>query len=255
MSQDNTRKSTAERLVAALRDDEFILYRQQIDCIADELDGRPNHEILVRLREEEQKHMPPGMFIPVLEELHLMPMLDRWVVAAVLRWMRDRRAVEADWPLPRNSLNLAADTLADERFAGYVHKHLEGSKFPGWTLSFEILCADAIRHPQHVQRIMSELRAFGCTFSLAGFSGDHISLVVLEAVRPDFVKIEGSLASHMDQDLDIYTRVEMIFRKCLDMNIRTIAEHVEDRGALLKLREIGVNYAQGFFIGHPEPLV
>ena len=115
--------------------------------------------------------------------------------------------------------------------------------------------ADAIRHPQHVQRIMSELRALGCTFSLAGFSGDHMSLVVLEAVRPDFVKLEGSLASNMDQDLDIYTRVEMIFRKCLDMNIRTIAEHVEDRGALLKLREIGVNYAQGFFIGHPEPLV
>ena len=77
MSLDNTRQSTAERLVAALRDDEFILYRQQIDCIADELDGRPHHEILVRLREEEQKHLPPGMFIPLLEELHLMPMLDR----------------------------------------------------------------------------------------------------------------------------------------------------------------------------------
>lgn len=250
----HTRKSTAERLVAALRDDEFILYAQKIDCIADDLDGRPFHEILVRLKEEEQKHLPPGMFIPLLQDLHLMPMLDRWVVAAVIRWLRRHRTAEADWPLPRNSVNLAADTLTDERFAGYVHKHLEGSKLPGWTLSFEIFCEDAIRHPKHVQRTMAELRALGCSFSLAGFSGDHLSLVVLESVRPDFVKIEGGLASRMDRDLEIYTRVEAIFRKCRDMGIRTVAEHVEDRGALLRLREVGVDYAQGFFIGHPEPL-
>ena len=169
--------------------------------------------------------------------------------------MSDRRATESDWPLPRNSLNLAADTLADERFAGYVQKHLEGSKLPGWTLSFEILCDDAIRHPQDVQRMMSELRALGCSFSLAGFSGDRMSLVVLESVQPEFVKIEGSLASRMEQDIDVFRRVGTIFRKCRDMSIRTIAEHVEDRGALMKLREIGVNYAQGFFIGHPEPLI
>ena len=82
-----------------------------------------------------------------------------------------------------------------------------------------------------------------------------MSLVVLESVQPEFVKIEGSLASRMEQDIDVFNRVETIFRKCRDMSIRTIAEHVEDRGALMKLREIGVNYAQGFFIGHPEPLI
>src|SRR5450759_733586 len=94
-----------DRLVAALRQDEFILYGQLIAPLAPGKSERPFQEILIRFQEEEAKLLPPGSFFPILEEYGLMHYVDRWVVSRVAKWVRSALAIKPDWPVPQNSIN------------------------------------------------------------------------------------------------------------------------------------------------------
>jgi Amt family ammonium transporter len=245
----------ADRLVSALKQDEFVLYGQTIMSIARKPDDRPYHEILIRFQEEEKKLMAPGTFIPILEESHLMPYLDRWVVGRIVNWMRGARSIKSDWPLPRNSINLAGDTLTDPNFAEYVRSHLEIAKMPGDTLSFEVLLRDAAARTEKLCGLIAQLRPSGCTFTLADFAGDQVSFESAQEIKPDFVKISGGLIGRIHLSENEHLKADAINRKCHDMGMRTIAEHVESRETLEKLRVIGFDYAQGFGIGHPQPLL
>jgi EAL domain-containing protein (putative c-di-GMP-specific phosphodiesterase class I) len=244
-----------DRLVSALRQDEFILYGQLIAPLAPSGVARPFQEILIRFQEEEAKLLPPGSFFPILEEYGLMHYVDRWVVNRITKWVRSALAIKADWPVPQNSINLSAVTLSDRNFAAYTRRHLQAAALPDGTLSFEITCDSAVPNVDALLELMAQLRPAGCTFILARFDGGKPAFDLLRRLAPEFVKLSPGLVRILDQGRAGLDQLGAINCECQALGIKTIAEHVEHDQTIEQLRGLGVNFGQGFGIHAPQPLV
>jgi EAL domain-containing protein (putative c-di-GMP-specific phosphodiesterase class I) len=244
----------ADRLVSALRKDEFTLYRQIIVPLVPMGGERAMQEILIRFEEEEAKLLPPGMFLPLLEEYGLMPYVDRWVVNRVAKWVRVARGIKPDWEVPRNGVNLSPHTLRDPNFGEFTRKHIQAAALPPETICFEIIWEDAVEQAEQLLRLAAKLRPFGCRFTIARFEGVQGSFELLKTLSPDFIKISPRIVRKIEVDESGHAAAEAINRKCQALGIKTIAEHVESGETLLHLRRMGVDYAQGFGILPPQPL-
>lgn len=239
-------KVITDRLIAALQQDEFVLYAQTIIPLAQGRKERPFQEIFVRFKEEDAKLLPPGTFFPVLEECHLLPYLDRWVVNRLARWVRSALAIKPDWQTPCSNVNLSNETLVDADFGQYVRKYVENSYLSDGALGFEIVWDSAIVHQESIRRLMAELRPHGCRFTLSGFDGIDPSFAVLKTLAPHFVKISATTINP--------AAVSEINRRCHTLEIKTIAEHVENGQVLEHLRRTNIDFAQGFEISPVQPL-
>ncbi len=243
-----------ERLVSALRRDEFILYGQAIAPLTPDERDRPFQEILIRFQEEEAKLLPPGSFLPVLEEYGLMPHVDRWVVNRICTWVRSALAIKPDWQVPQNSINLSAATLSDRSFAAFTCRHLRAAALPDGTMLFEVTCDCAVLQVKTLLGLMAQLRPAGCAFILARFDGGPEAFALLRRLAPEYVKLSPGLVRVLDQGKPGLERFDAINRECQALGTKTIAEHVESDRTIALLRELGVNFGQGFGIRVPQVL-
>ena len=247
-------RGIADRLIAALQEDEFVLYAQDIVTLDPQADDWPFQEIFIRFREEDEKLLPPGSFFPLLADYDLLPFLDRWVVNRLARWVRSGLGIRPDWKIPRSNVNLSPVTLLDADFGRYVRRYVDESYLSNGVLAFEVTWNDAVTNPRALRGLMDELRPFGCGFTLAGFDGSKESYGILEAIAPDFVKISALLAAGTQSNPALAERVAEISKRCRAMNIRTIAEQVESAAVVEKLRAAKVDFAQGYQIAPVKAL-
>jgi len=243
---------TADRLIDALNQDGFILYCQLIVALRPEKE--PYQEILIRFREEEEKLLPPGTFIPVLESSHLMHILDRWVLNRVIKWIHARRRSDPLWNAPCCSINLSNDSLASRDFPDFVKAQLEKGKISGRKIAFEIAEEDAASHAAAFERFTSVLVPLGCRFTLTSYQGSWVPLEQLKPQRIDGVKIDVGITSSLHADAAAYARAHAIQAHCETQGLSTLGELVEQAHTLEKLKELGVHFAQGYGISMPEPL-
>lgn len=254
MATDQEDKNIADRLISALQEDEFILYAQSIVPLAAQSGEWPFQEIFVRFKEEDAKLLPPGSFLPVLEECDLLPYLDRWVVNRLARWVRSGLAIKPDWRIPRSNVNLSSATLADPDFAGYVRKYADDSYLSNGVLAFEIAWQDVVAHAEPLRRLIEALRPYGCGFTLAGFDGGKASFAVLEMLVPDFVKLSLSITRDMDTVPAHAHKAAAISQRCAALGIKTIVEQVENPATLDRLRHAKIDFAQGFGVAEVKML-
>lgn len=241
------------RLLAALERDEFTLYCQPIVPVADR--NRPaGHEVLIRLREEEQKLLPPGSFLPTAERYGLLPDIDRWVTRHLLAWLQRRVALDPAWQPTLFSVNLAGATLADTGFPGFVQEAAHQCGVDPATLCFEVFEVDMLHDRARAARASAALRAIGCRTALVGFGRNRVSFDLLRAVPVDFVKIDSSIVLAFLRDPVALAKLKAIARVCRTLGIQTIAEFVESEEIWKGLQDLGVDFAQGFGIGAPRPL-
>ena len=245
----------ADKLVEALNHDRFILYRQLIQPIAPFSDDCVFQEILVRYIEEEEKYVYPGAFFPILESYDLMYMLDRWVVNRVIRWFLAKYTVRHGWSATRCTINLSGTSVSRAGFPGFVKEQLQTSRLPPDRMSFEVAEPDAEAHAVALEHLIAELQPLGCTFILTSYEGEHAPADLLQALGVNFVKIDGGIIRSIHQDSASAARAASIHDMCRSLNIRTIGEFVEHQETLEILKQIGINYAQGYGIAMPERLV
>ncbi|HXF65802.1 MAG TPA: EAL domain-containing protein [Burkholderiales bacterium] len=248
------RKGTAESLIAALEQDRFVLYGQRIAPVAAKDDKRLYQEILVRFLDEEEKLLPPGTFLPILEGYKLMTVLDTWVVRRVMRWVRERAAARGGGLAPRCSINLAAETIENENFAKAVAGQIANGGVPAEALSFEVTEAEAAAHRAALALLVARLRPLGCTFALTGYTGAAIGPDELRSLGMSYVKIEGAIVRNLERNREDYARAGRLVELCRSVGLRTIGEMVEREEVLRKLAELGVDYAQGYAIARPAPI-
>ena len=241
-----TEHDIADRLMAALQKDEFVLYAQPIVQLAPGPIQRPFQEIFVRFKEEDAMLLPPGTFFPILEECHLLPFLDRWVVNRLARWVRSALRIKPDWEVPRSNVNLSSETLIDVQFSPYVCKYVVDSFLARGALGFEITWDTALKHATWMRHLMGELRHHGCNFTLSAIDGSAESFAAMNAFKPTFVKMS---AASVDP-----AKVGEIQRRAYLLGSKTIVEHVENEQVLEHLRRSKIDFAQGFQISPVEPL-
>jgi EAL domain-containing protein (putative c-di-GMP-specific phosphodiesterase class I) len=247
-------KNIADKLIAALKTGGFVLYAQTILPLGASAGGPPFQEVLVRFKEEEEKLLPPGTFFPMLQEYRLLPYVDRWVVGRLAEWIQESRARNPGRPAPVNGVNLSEDTLRESKFTDFVARHIQASKLPEGSFTFEVGWDTALVQSEDLKRIMSQLRPLGCRFTFAGFDGSEGSFNFLKVLKPDFVKLTYGLVKDVGRALAASERAEAINQKCHAMGIKTIAEFVESEEVLESLRLIELDFAQGLVIGGPQKL-
>ena len=235
----------ARRLLAALQEDEFVLYYQPIVSIDPPANGREFTEIFVRFREEDAQLLPPGTFFPILEEAGLLPYLDRWVVNRLARHVRSGLKINPNWNIPHFIVNLSDETLADEDFGAYVLQYADESYLSDGVLGFDISCESAQANRDSLMQLMEELRPHGCSLTVAGFDGSAEALTGLKALEPDFIKFNATAIDPSLPDIN---------RMCHELGAQTIAEHVEDPAVLDNLRRCKIDFAQGYGLAKVEPL-
>jgi EAL domain-containing protein (putative c-di-GMP-specific phosphodiesterase class I) len=231
----------------ALAQDHFTLYCQPIAALSGFV-VYPMAEVLVRLREEESALLPPGDFFPVLEHYGMMPELDRWVVREALRRLSNGPEI------PRFSINLSGQTIADRAFADFFADEIAASGVPADCVLFEIDESDALALPTCIRRFTAALGSLGAGVLIDGFgrSQDYLASLKLPCVQ--YVKVHGSLTRQLVTDEAAVAKMNSLLRVTSDLGVSVIAESVEDPEILTRLRMMKVRYAQGFGICRPQSI-
>jgi EAL domain-containing protein (putative c-di-GMP-specific phosphodiesterase class I)/PAS domain-containing protein len=242
------------KLERALRDNQFLLLAQTIRPLKKDLPDPRCHEILLRLKEEEDNLLPPGGFIPVAEQYGMTEQLDRWVLRDLMAWCAQRRERDASWLMPMFCVNLSEAAIRNPDFVRFVNYELRERGFNARSLCFEIGEPEIIARHADVQRLINTLKPLGCRFSADAFGSVKASFIPLKGLAVDFIKIDGVIVQNILRDPAALLKIRAIQTVCSKIGLRTIAEFVETEEVLAKLRELGVDYAQGFGIVRPQPL-
>jgi len=239
------------RIVSALEEDRFVLYFQKIVPLSRSgIAGGSHGEILLRLLDGDGNIVPPGRFLPAAERYRHMHDIDRWVVHRTLSSMRGRAPAENGF----FSINLSGQSLGSEGFLDFIKHEIHYSGINPRRLCFEITETAAIANLSDATRFIAELREIGCRFALDDFGSGLSSFGYLRALPVEFLKIDGSFVKDMARDTTNQAMVAAINQLGHMMGIETIAEFVEDEETANLLREIGVDYIQGFHVHRPEAL-
>lgn len=235
------------RLRQALARDELALYCQPIAALTGAV-RFPMAEVLVRLRDEETALLPPGQFLPVFEHYRLMPDLDRWVVRNVVQHIaRGSR-------IPHFTVNVSTQTLEDTAFPKAVALELVSAGVSGTALHFEIAESDTLDRIDAAVRFSTAIRAVGCGVIVSGFGRRTATFMPLKTLRPDYVKVDGVIVRKLFAAPAAEAKLRAILRVGEVMGFQVIAEMVEDQDILVRLKALGVGYAQGFGIQQPHPI-
>jgi diguanylate cyclase (GGDEF)-like protein/PAS domain S-box-containing protein len=238
------------RIGHAIEEQRLELYFQPIIAIGSNADRHGHYELLLRMRDERGKLVPPSDFIPAAERYNLMPMLDRWVVNQAMERLVCRSTFDA-YTL---AVNLSGTSLSDPKFLSYVVAEFQRLQPPHGAICFEITETAAIGNIAHVAHFMAELKRLGARFSLDDFGSGLSSFTYLKNLPVDYLKIDGQFIRNIVCDPIDESMVDAINKVGLAMGIQTIAERVESGEVLQRLAEIGVGYAQGYHIAVPRPV-
>ncbi|MBR9884181.1 MAG: ammonium transporter [Oceanospirillales bacterium] len=242
----------AAHIQQAIDSDRFRLFYQMIEPLSSEPGQVPHIEIFIRLLDERDQLVPPGAFIPAAERYDLMPSIDRWVISNTLAWLGDR--LHADNSPLHCAINLSGASIGSSECLERIKADIERHRIPAHYLCFEITETAAMLDPEAAHGFIDELRSLGCHFALDDFGSGLSSFGYLKKLPVDYLKIDGIFIRDMANDEIDQAMVASINNIAHIMGLKTVAEFVEDKKTLGLLRQIGVDFAQGYLISEPKPL-
>ena len=233
----------------ALDEGQFMLFAQPITAIGN-TDEVKRVEVLLRMIGERGRLIMPSAFIPAAERYGFMAEVDRWVIRETIRHLACGRN-GADGTTV--NINLSGVTLSDETSLDFIRQTLTSSNVSPSRISFEITETAAVRNVMKTQAFMQEMRDWGGSFALDDFGSGVSSLNYLKRLPVDYLKIDGSFIRDVTKDRGSRIMVKAIHCMAKGLGIRTVAEGVENQPTLNALRDLGIDYVQGFAIGLPSP--
>ncbi|MET0108947.1 MAG: EAL domain-containing protein [Candidatus Thiodiazotropha sp.] len=253
-SQDQTheemkaRVTWKDKIEQALAKDNFILFFQPIMEIAK---GTISHyEVLIRMIESDGTLALPGEFIPVAERTGLIHQINHYVLRTSIQRLSSLNKASHDITL---SINLSGRVIDDPELLTQLTHLLNSSGINPERLVFELTETAALADVNAAIDLMSELQGLGCRFALDDFGVGFSSFYYLRELPLDIVKIDGSFIKNLTTSTKDQVFVKALTEMASALGKDTVAEFVEDEATLKLLTELGVAYAQGYYIGRPSP--
>lgn len=239
------------RIHEGIEKNRFCLYVQDIEGLQEE---HRHYEVLIRYRGGDGELVPPGAFLPPAERFGLSPKLDRWVIHHVCEFLAARREQSPLAPPLQLSINLSGPSIADDDLLQFVRDALQKYQIDPQQLCFEITETAAITHLSNAIFFIREMKEIGCRFALDDFGSGLSSFGYLKTLPVDFVKIDGIFVKDILEDEVDLAMVRSINDIGHLMGKKTIAEFVENQKIADVLRNVGVDYAQGYGISRPRSI-
>ncbi|WP_250000952.1 EAL domain-containing protein [Actinoplanes sp. M2I2] len=238
--------SYRSRVADALGTDRFTLYAQPIlELQTNEI---TRHELLLRVLDEADGPQSPIQVLDIAERLDAVFDIDLWVVERAMQ-------LAADQPGTCLQINLSGRSVGDPRLTDEVIRLIERYEVKPEQLTFEITETALIGNLSEARRFADRVRELGCELALDDFGSGYASFRYLRIFPIDLVKIDGEYVVDLVDNVQDQVLVRALVQVCQAYGIHTVAEFVQDEPTLRLLRELGVDYVQGYLIGRPAPVV
>lgn len=238
-----------EEINTALENDRLRLACQKILPLHNQPDGL-RFEMLLRLELPDGELVSPRSFLPSAERYGLISALDERAIDLTLDWLAANPSLQNS--IRHVALNLSAGSFTVPEFAEKLIRTIETSGVPASKLCFELTETATIANLSKARQFMNELSVIGCRFSIDDFGSGLSSFAYLRKLPVDFLKIDGLLIKDILDDPTDFTMVKAICDISKSMGKRTVAEFVESPRLLNAVRDIGIDFAQGYHLGEPE---
>jgi len=248
VTEEREQTQWVNRINDALDNDRFTLYAQDINPIGRSPDLSPHKEILIRMLDDDDNIIPPMAFIPPAERYNIMSKIDEWVVNKVL----DK--VKEDSSETIYAINLSGQSMGDRQFTQRITDAIKVSNINHARLCFEITETAAISSLENATEFLRNIQELGCHTALDDFGSGLSSFAYLKNLPINYLKIDGIFIKQIVDDKISRVMVEAIHKIGKTMNLKTIAEFVENDEIENLLIEMGIDYAQGYYYGEPAPL-
>jgi diguanylate cyclase (GGDEF)-like protein/PAS domain S-box-containing protein len=240
---------------------QFRLFRQRIAPLDASQQRDPHYEVLVRMLDRNGKPVPATGFMPAAERYNLLTSIERWVVGSLVEFLHRQWTSGA---IPREahdggdrgfySVNISGASINDKSFPEFLRNLLTRYQLPPGLLCFEITETVAISNLSKAAELMHELKGMGCRFALDDFGTGMSSFAYLKYLPVDFLKIAGVFITDMANDPMDHAIVDSINRISHILGMKTVAESVENADVLARITELGIDFAQGYYVAEPEEM-
>jgi diguanylate cyclase (GGDEF)-like protein len=235
------------RLRRAVDNDEFELRFQPINRI--HTGETTHHEVLLRLRGDDDNIVLPDAFLPSAMRFGLMTEIDFWMIENAAK-------AHSTYSVPghslRFSINLSANAFENDDLVEHIEKCFEEYNVAPKDIIFEITESLAVRHPLHVERQIAALRDMGCRLALDDFGTGYSSFSYLQKLQFDYIKIDGTFVEDILNNPVDQKMIRLIAEIGEEAGMEIVAEYVQDAESMALLGELGVDLAQGYFVGRPN---
>ena len=240
----------ASRIEQAMEDNNFVLYCQRILPLKGK--GGLHGEVLLRLKDEEGHLIPPGQFLPAAERYHMVSRIDKWVVREVFEWIRHHH--DQLNHIETISINLSGQSLGDKNFNTYVSDLIRHHAMDYSKICFEITETAAITNISVAEKFIDSMKRHQIKFSLDDFGSGVSSFGYLKKLDVDYIKIDGQFIKSLTNNAIDQATVRCIKEVAKVTGKKTIAEWVEDESTEKLLKEMGIDYTQGYLKHKPAPI-
>ncbi|MDX5328099.1 MAG: GGDEF domain-containing phosphodiesterase, partial [Marinobacter sp.] len=254
-ADDQARQEQIAARVASLSDpdeERMLLRCQKIIPLHAEARMTAQYEILISMYDDSGALITGQDFVRMAERYDRMQAVDRWVVGHMLDWLRDQA------PDPRHvggvCINLSGYSLNDQSLLEFIYEKLSEKDAPIERLWFELTEASAISDVQAVADFIMEMKELGCRFCLGNFGSGPSSFQFMRSLPVDLIKIDSAFTSQLVSSQTDQAMVRSMVDMAHYMKREVIASQVESRDVLDMLRQLGVDYAQGFVVEKPRLL-
>lgn len=239
------RISLVQKVRDAITQQRILLYYQPIICANSGV--LSHYETLVRLRTPQGDILPPSDFIPALEAAGEMPVLDQEIIQLALQQLRDYPELE------RIAINLSAQTFKNEKLVPSIIEHIHRIGVNPQQLTFELTESASLLNLRTTQKVIAELHALGCHFSIDDFGSGFSSFAYLKELPADYIKLDGSFIKNLHRDPVDRRLVRALIQIIQSLGKKAVAEYVENDEILALLNNMGIDYVQGYYLGQPLP--
>lgn len=249
------RKEILARLTNALQSDRLCLFHQEIvPTTGSSSRLRHSQEVLLRMKTEGERLIHPVAFLGLAREVRFMKEIDQWVIERLLRWLSLQAPTSNSLSACLFHVNLSEESLLDNSFIPFVRQMLARYSVPANALCFEIAETDLIAHRLESMARAQAFRLLGCCVAIDRFKGVSGSYSALLDMAIDFIKIDSSIVARVRTDSRCRTKLRIIAKVARSSGVRTVAEQVEDADIVDWLRDMEVDYVQGFGVAMPLSL-
>lgn len=232
-----------QKIREAISDNRFIVFFQKIVPLYNDAKHNKKYEALIRMRDENGKILSPYVFLDIAKKLNVYDQLSQIVISQAT-FMAKKHQFNV-------SINITKDDILTPKTIDILFSCIEKYNLQG-KVTLELVESEEIEDSKEVREFLQKARKFGCLIAIDDFGSGYSNFEYLLRIAVDFIKIDGSLIKNIDQDMASRSAVQAIVNFAKSFDVKVVAEYVHNEAVYNEVKNLGIDFAQGFYLHEPS---